>query len=142
MSVGEKWLQLEQEVDGMEALLRMGVNSRRPEGSVLGIGKQWKGDIRHDVGVPVTNRDEEHTEVSPAGLQANDVGEAVRVVRDGGPGLSVLTTLEGGKARWRTWSCCESLDHSVDGRTHGTGGIIPRARDSISTPGRGRAVLL
>lgn len=55
----------------MGALLRMGVNSRGPGGSVLGVGKQWKGDIRRDV----THRDKEQAEVSPAGLQADGVGE-------------------------------------------------------------------
>lgn len=55
----------------MGALLRMGVNSRGPGGSVLGVGKQWKGDRRRDV----THRDKEQAEVSPAGLQADGVGE-------------------------------------------------------------------
>lgn len=69
----------------MEALLRMGVNSRGPGGSVLGVGKQWKGDMRRNV----TNKEKEQAEVSPAGLQADGVGEGLSVVKDGCPGLSV-----------------------------------------------------
>lgn len=78
--------------------------------------------------------------MSPVGLRADGVGEVMSVVRDGRPGLS---TYQCGRRQGAlgTQSYCESLDHSVEGRTHGAGGVSPNARDSILTSCRGRAVL-
>lgn len=57
VSIGERWFQLEPqregnhgEVNDVGVMLVMGVNSRGPAGSVSGVGKHWKRDVRRDVG--------------------------------------------------------------------------------------------
>lgn len=57
VSIGERWFQLEPqregnhgEVNDVGVMLVMGVNSRGPAGSVSGVGKHWKRDVRCDVG--------------------------------------------------------------------------------------------